>query len=89
MMQRTDLLTASRVDLALILLPEIGWVAAAVMLALSEVPEEVAARVLALPGARRAVAMAQLPATPEHVAACRVHDELALYKAYGTRFPFN
>jgi hypothetical protein len=53
MTPRTDHLTASRVDLALILLPEITWLEAACMLALSEVPAEVAARVLAVPEARR------------------------------------
>jgi len=64
MTPRTDLLTASRVDLGLILLPEVGWLAAAVMLALSGVPAEVAARALALPGARRAVARTAAPDTP-------------------------
>jgi hypothetical protein len=34
------------------------------MLTVSEVPEEVAARVLALPGARRAVAIPPAPAAP-------------------------
>lgn len=56
---RTDLVTASRVDLALLLLPTITWLEASCMLALSGVPVEVAARVLALPGARR-VPTAQL-----------------------------
>jgi hypothetical protein len=55
MTPRTDILTASRVDLTLILLPEITWLEASCMLAESGVPEEVAARVLALPGARRQV----------------------------------
>jgi hypothetical protein len=54
MQNRTDTLTASRVDLALVLLPSITWLEASCMLALSGVPAEVAARVLALPGARRA-----------------------------------
>lgn len=49
MIERTDLLTASRVDLTLILLPEIGWLAASCTLAVSGVPIEVAARVLAMP----------------------------------------
>lgn len=53
MIPRTDFATSSRVDLALILLPTITWLEAACMLALSGVPAEVAARVLALPGARR------------------------------------
>jgi len=53
---RTDLITASRVDLALILLPMITWLEASCMLALSGVPAEVAARVLALPAVRRAPA---------------------------------
>jgi len=53
MTPRTDLLTASQVDLALILLPEITWWEASFMLAVSGVPAEVAARVLTLPAARR------------------------------------
>jgi hypothetical protein len=51
---RTDLVTASRVDLVLILLPIISWLEATCSLAASGVPAEVAARVLALPEARRA-----------------------------------
>jgi hypothetical protein len=62
MNQRTDIITASRVDLALLLLPEVGWLAAAVTLAVSGVPEEVAARVLALPLERRRVPVQALPA---------------------------
>lgn len=50
---RTDLITASRVDLTLLLLPAITWLEASRMLALSGVPVEVAARVLARPDARR------------------------------------
>ena len=50
---RTDTVTASRVDLALILLPVITWLEASCMLALSGVPAEVAARVLAEPSRRR------------------------------------
>lgn len=50
---RTNLITASQVDLALILLPEITWLEASFMLAVSGVPAEVAARVLVLPEARR------------------------------------
>jgi hypothetical protein len=53
MIERTDLITASRVDLTLLLLPTIGWLAAACTLAASGVPLEVATRVLALPGSRR------------------------------------
>jgi hypothetical protein len=56
MIKRTDLFTASKVDLTLILLPVIGWLEAACMLAEAGVPVDVAARVLALPGARRTVA---------------------------------
>lgn len=56
MSERTDLITASRVDLAVLLLPAITWLEASCMLAVSGVPAEVAARVLALPGARRAPA---------------------------------
>ena len=55
MTPRTDILTASRVDLALILLDEITWLEASCMLAVSGVPADVAARVLVLPGARRQV----------------------------------
>lgn len=53
MLKRTDLVTASRVDLALALLPTITWLEASCMLAESGVPAEVAARVLALPLERR------------------------------------
>lgn len=53
MTPRTDHSTASRIDLALILLPLITWQEASVMLAVSGVPAEVAARVLTLPDARR------------------------------------
>ena len=55
MTPRTDIATASKVDLTLTLLPTIGWLNAACTLAVSEVPLEVAARVLALPSARRAI----------------------------------
>jgi hypothetical protein len=58
MKPRIDLITASRVDLALLLLPVISWLEASCMLAVSGVPAEVAARVLVLPGARRAPAVA-------------------------------
>ncbi len=51
--QRLDITTSSRVDLALILLPSITWLEASCMLALSGVPAEVAARVLAEPSRRR------------------------------------
>jgi hypothetical protein len=50
---RSDLTTASRVDLALILLPLIGWWEVSRTMAVSGVPADVAARVLALPSARR------------------------------------
>lgn len=53
MKPRTDHTTASRVDLALILLPAITWLEVSCMLALSGVLAEVAARVLAHPEARR------------------------------------
>lgn len=43
MTQRTDTLTAMRVDLTLILVPAISWLEASRMLALSGVPAEVAA----------------------------------------------
>jgi hypothetical protein len=55
MTPRTDLVTASRVDLALILLPVVGWLKTSVILATSGVPVEVAARVLILPMARRSI----------------------------------
>jgi hypothetical protein len=57
MTERTDLITASRVDLTLILLPAIGWLEAALTLAANDVPLEAAARVLALPLKRRASTM--------------------------------
>jgi hypothetical protein len=62
MTPRTDIITSSRVDLALILLPEITWWEVSCMLAVSGVPEEVAARVLVLPGARRSVSAGVPPA---------------------------
>jgi len=62
MTPRTDQITASRVDAALILLPAISWLEASYMLAVSGVPAEVEARVLVLPGARRAVSTAVPPA---------------------------
>jgi hypothetical protein len=55
MKQRIDLITASRVDLALILLPLVGWLKTSVMLAANGVPIEVAVRVLVLPMARRTI----------------------------------
>jgi hypothetical protein len=56
MTPRTDLLTASRIDLALILLPMVGRRAAARMLVASDVPARLAVRVLAWPDKRRAAA---------------------------------
>lgn len=53
MIERTDVMTASRVDLTLILLPAIGWLAASCMLAANQVPLDVAVRVLVLPLERR------------------------------------
>lgn len=53
MIERTDLITACRVDLTLILLPAIGRLEAACTLAANDIPLEVAARVLALPLERR------------------------------------
>jgi hypothetical protein len=55
MIKRTDSITASRVDLTLMLLPSIGWLEAAYTLAANDVPLEVAARVLALPFERRSM----------------------------------
>jgi hypothetical protein len=56
---RTDLITASRVDLVLILLPGVTWLEASVMLAVSGVPAEVAARVLVIPHSRRNIDLSQ------------------------------
>ena len=53
--KRRDLVTASRVDLALVLLPAVTWLDASVMLAASGVPADVAARVMALPLERRTI----------------------------------
>lgn len=64
MQTRTDSLTASRVDLTLILLPTITWLEASCMVALSGVPAEVAARALAVPEARRAPTECQPCARP-------------------------
>jgi hypothetical protein len=55
MNERTDLITAMRVDLTLMLLPAIGWWEAAETLAMNDVPLEVATRVLALPMERRSL----------------------------------
>lgn len=52
MTPRTDLTTASRVDLILILLPEIGWRDAFYSLAASGMPCEVATRVLTMSAER-------------------------------------
>lgn len=54
MTQRTDSHIAMQVDLTLILLPIITWLEASVMLPVSGVPAEVAARVLVQREARRA-----------------------------------
>jgi hypothetical protein len=53
MISRIDLVTASRVDLVLTLLPVIGWLEATYSLAVSGVPLDVAVRVMALPAERR------------------------------------
>jgi hypothetical protein len=55
MTERKDVLTASRVDLVLILLPIINHFEASCALAASGVSLEVAARVLATPAERRAM----------------------------------
>lgn len=62
---RTDFITAARVDATLILLPLIGWLEASRMLAANHVPAHVAARVLALPMARRGIEVTPLEASPE------------------------
>jgi hypothetical protein len=54
MKPRTDLVTASRVDLTLALLPLIGWWEASWTLAANGVPLDVAVRVMVVPAARRA-----------------------------------
>jgi hypothetical protein len=59
MVERTDLITASRVDLALILLPLVGWLETLVTLAASGVPAEVAVRVMTIPGERRRTEVTQ------------------------------
>ncbi|MFK3738015.1 hypothetical protein [Massilia sp. TN1-12] len=64
MIERTDLLTASRVDLTLILLPLIGRWETAWALAANDVPLEVAARVLAEPWRRRAIEPYMLDVVP-------------------------
>jgi hypothetical protein len=61
MKPRTDLITASRVDLTLALLPLIGWWEASWTLAANGVPLDVAVRVMVVPGARRTMS---LPASP-------------------------
>jgi hypothetical protein len=55
MIERVDLITAARIDATLILLPLIGWLEASCTLAANGVPADVAARVLALPMARRRI----------------------------------
>lgn len=64
MTPRVDLITSSQIDLALLLLPEITWLEASCMLAVSGVPPEIAARVLTLPSARREVSAVVPPAAP-------------------------
>jgi hypothetical protein len=66
MTKRTDLITACRVDLTLLLLPAIGWLEAACTLAANDVPVDVAARVLALPLERRAVGSCAVDLGPRH-----------------------
>jgi hypothetical protein len=51
--QGSDLITASRIDLTLALLPAITWLEASCTLAANRVPADVAARVLADPSHRR------------------------------------
>jgi hypothetical protein len=53
MTARKDLVTASRIDLALILMPTIGVQEAARMLARSGVPISLSARVLSQPPSKR------------------------------------
>jgi hypothetical protein len=64
MIERIDLITAARIDAILILLPFIGWLEASCMLAANGVPADVAARVLALPMARRRIDITPLAASP-------------------------
>jgi hypothetical protein len=55
MIQRTDHITAARVDAVLILLPLIGWLETSCMLARCHVPPDIAARVISTPAARRKI----------------------------------
>lgn len=64
MIERTDLITAARIDATLILLPLIGWLEASCTLAINAVPADIAARVLALPMARRRIDLMPLAAFP-------------------------
>jgi hypothetical protein len=64
MIQRTDYITAARVDATIILLPLIGWLEASLTLAANDVPADVAARVLALPMARRRINLMPAVASP-------------------------
>jgi hypothetical protein len=66
MTERKDALTASRVDLVVILLPIISNLEAAWTLGASGVPLEVAARVLATPSERRAMLQQQLVYSSVH-----------------------
>ena len=62
MNRRSDLITASRVDLCLILLPELTWLERTRMFAINQVPADVAARVITLPLERRAMREEKLEA---------------------------
>jgi hypothetical protein len=64
MIERTDFLTAARVDATLILLPLIGWLEASRTLAVNGVPADVAARVMTLPMARRQIDVTPIRAFP-------------------------
>ena len=64
MNERTDFITAARVDATLILLPLIGWLEASRTLAMNGVPADVAARVMTLPMARRRIDIKPLRAFP-------------------------
>jgi hypothetical protein len=64
MIERTDTLTAARVDATLILLPLIGRMEASRTMAMNGVPVEVAARVMTLPMARRRIVIAPIVKSP-------------------------
>jgi hypothetical protein len=65
MNMRTNVITAARVDATLILLSLIGWLEASCTLAANDVQDDVAARVLTLPMARRKIKVTPFVASLE------------------------